>query len=61
MYQVTQSVMVKNEGLAQFGHAGFVTKDNTIVVNGVAEGTVDVKMDADNQEYAFDVNDLKGL
>jgi hypothetical protein len=61
MYQVMQSVKVRNDQLAQHNQAGHVTKDNTKLVDGVSVGTVEVKMDIENEVFEFDVKDLEGL
>ena len=61
MFQTMQSVKVNNDKLEQHGHAGCVTKDDTVLIDGKAAGKVTVRMDIDNEEYVFDVADLTGL
>lgn len=61
MFQAMQSVKVANDKLAQHDQAGYVVKDNSVIVNGEAVGKVEVKMDIENEVFEFDIQDLKGL
>lgn len=61
MFQSMQSVKVDNDKLAQHGQAGYVVHDKSVIVNGVAEGKVEVKMDIENEVFEFEVSDVKGL
>lgn len=68
MYQAMQSVKVKEQVLdvdgdvlLEAGQAGFVVADRSVVVNGVAEGVVEVKIDLDGVVYELDVNQIQGL
>jgi hypothetical protein len=61
MYQVMQSVKVKDETLAHAGEAGHVVADHTKLIDGVYQGIVEVKMDTDNEVYDFDVAALEAL
>jgi hypothetical protein len=59
--QAFTSVVVQNETLEHHGQAGYVVGDKTKLVNGVTEGTVEVKMDVDNEVYEFNVGDVRAL
>jgi hypothetical protein len=55
MFQVMQSVKVVNVNLADHGKAGHVVEPMD------KAGKVGVKMDHDNEVYAFDPTDIEGL
>jgi hypothetical protein len=59
--QVMQGCIVTNEELERHGEAGCVVEDKTKVVNGALEGTVVLRMDADNELVEFAPTDLRVL
>ncbi|MEH6434234.1 hypothetical protein [Massilia sp. DD77] len=67
-FQSMQSVAVKDDVmdedgdvLLSAGQAGYVVADKSVVVNGVSEGEVDVKMDHDGIVYSLDVSHIRAL
>lgn len=59
--QAFTSVVVQNDSLEHHGQAGYVVGSDTKLINGVTEGTVEVKIDSDGETYEFNVADVRAL
>jgi hypothetical protein len=60
VFNVMQSIKVKNEGLEHDGQAGHVV-DACEIDGDDTDTKVDVRMDCDNEVYEFDPRDLVTL